>query len=113
MPLGSIGVLHGETGLNDSIMANVNNYSVFTQPQSAGLVEGKPMRFYAHENMVFIENMGAERMEVHDVMGRRIHEVKLMDAQVVVPLEVNDGIYTLTLYGPKNLLIGSRKFRVF
>jgi hypothetical protein len=112
MPLGTVGVLHGETGLNDSIMANVNTFSVFTQPQSAGLIEGKPMKFYTHENTVFIENMGVERMEVYDVMGRKIQEVKWMDSQVKAPLEVKDGVYTLTLYGPNNSLIGSRRCRI-
>jgi hypothetical protein len=112
MPLGTVGVLHGETGLNDSIMANVNNFSVFTQPQSAGLIEGKPMKFYTYGNTVFIENMGVERMEVYDVMGRMIQEVKWMDSQVKAPLEVKDGVYTLTLYGPNNSLIGSRRCRI-
>ncbi len=112
MPLGTVGVLHGETGLNDSIMANVNTFSVFNQPQSAGLIEGKPMKFYTHENTVFMENMGVERMEVYDVMGRKIQEVKWMDSQVKALLEVKDGVYTLTLYGPNNSLIGSRKCRI-
>ena len=39
MPLASVGVLHGETGLNQQILQNVNSQNVFTLAPNAGLNE--------------------------------------------------------------------------
>lgn len=112
MPLGTLGVVHGESGLNNNVMANVNIYRVFSQPEDASVSEVLTTKFYVFENMVYLETSEAERLEVYDCLGRKVHELTIRESSAKLPLNLSQGIYTISIYGSKNTPIGSRKFRV-
>ena len=112
IPLDIVGILHGETGLNDTVMANVNGYPVFVQPQNAGINQNITINFFLYENTVYLENTGAQRLVVLDYLGRKMQEFKIEGSKVNFPLDLSEGMYVLSLYGPDNTCNGSRKCRI-
>lgn len=112
IPLETVGVLHGENGFNGSVMTNVNQFTVFTQSPSAGLSVFSPSKFHVYENTLIIENIEAERLEVYDLMGRKVKAMELFDATGNVPLSLSEGIYIFILYGANHTAIAMKKCRV-
>ena len=112
MPLSTLGVVHGESGLNNNVMANVNIYRVFSQPENASVPEVLTTKFYVFENTVYLETSEAERLEVYDCLGRKVQEFKIDSPQKNLPLDLTEGIYVLSLYGTENSCMASRKCRI-
>ena len=109
MPLGTVGVLHGETGLNDSVMANINQYPVFTQPQTAQASTLKDPKFYFFNQTVFIQNTGAEWLIAYDIAGRKMLEVSLSHEPIQETLSLENGIYSFVLLDAQYGILGSKK----
>ena len=80
MPLSSVGVLHGETGLNLSVMQNVNTQDVFALNPAATIQENHnlfvswkqtPTEITIHG----IQNQGIENFQVFSNTGQKLLDV--------------------------------------
>lgn len=103
MPLSSIGVLHGETGLNQQVLQNVNSQTVFTLAANAGLNESKsqsiswsqtPNALILHgQNELYVK-----RYQLFSGTGQKIQESRVQELTTQIALDaLNPGSYLLTL----------------
>jgi hypothetical protein len=103
MPLASVGVLHGETGLNQQILQNVNSQNVFTLAPNAGLNESNsqiiswsqtPNALILHgKNELYV--MG---YQLFSSTGQKIQDVRMQEPTTQIALDaLNAGSYLLTL----------------
>jgi hypothetical protein len=103
MPLASVGVLHGETGLNQQILQNVNSQNVFTLAPNAGLHESNsqsiawsqtPNALVLHsKNELYV--MG---YQLFSSTGQKIQDIRMQEPTTQIALEqLSSGSYLLTL----------------
>ncbi|MEN9698810.1 MAG: hypothetical protein RLZZ301_8 [Bacteroidota bacterium] len=104
IPLASAGILHDETGLNVSIMANVNSQNVFTQSAAAGLQLAKGFSHSVHvENGTFTlqysELSQSQLFTITDAAGKLVHQSKLQQPSGSLHFGLSSGIYVLKIQG--------------
>ncbi|MDX2361330.1 MAG: hypothetical protein QNK23_11020 [Crocinitomicaceae bacterium] len=112
----TLGVMHGETGINASTMDNVNNRPVFTQSASAGMNEmtehGK-MYFISHEtsiDVVWEDLTGIAQFKLVDMSGRVIDAGTSSDVNSTHTItNLNSGQYLFTVYDEDDRVINSIK----
>lgn len=109
MPLATVGVLHDQIGLNDSIMANVNLFPVFTQPLNAGQMENSAPEVLVYENVVSWKNLEASNLKIIDMSGRIISNDKLLESSGNLSLGLNTGLYWIQIYLDNGTPILSKK----
>jgi len=83
MPLSSVGILHGETGLNQSIMQNVNTQDVFTLDAAAELQEPAT---------IFVSwKQSASEIKIQSIQNQLIKNYKVFSntGQKVIDMQVN------------------------
>ena len=105
MPLSSVGVLHGETGLNLSVMQNVNTQDVFALNPAATIQENHnlfvswkqtPTEITIHG----IQNQGIENFQVFSNTGQKLLVVDVQNAVASIPLDrLSSGFYLVSVQG--------------
>jgi len=105
MPLSSVGVLHGETGLNLSVMQNVNTQDVFALNPAATIQENHnlfvswkqtPTEITIHS----IQNQGIENFQVFSNTGQKLLDVDVQNAVASIPLDrLSSGFYLVIVQG--------------
>ncbi|MEY3742561.1 MAG: hypothetical protein RL371_1468 [Bacteroidota bacterium] len=105
MPLSSVGVLHGETGLNLSVMQNVNTQDVFAINPAATIQENHnlfvswkqtPTEITIHG----IQNQGIENFQVFSNTGQKLLDVDVQNAVASIPLDrLSSGFYLVSVQG--------------
>jgi hypothetical protein len=108
MPLSTVGVLHDQTGLNDSIMANVLSYAVFTQPTSAGLPTNSDPYIYVEGATIHWINTEDTDFKVFDLSGRLVSSGAMQGNVGNVELNLSTGYYELTVYDSMHRLVMSK-----
>ncbi len=98
MPLSTVGVLHNETGLNETIMANVTTYNVFTQPTSAGLITGSNPKFWVDGVTIHWTELAYASFKVYDLSGRLVSSGNLTGDNGSVSLDLKSGNYFVTVF---------------
>lgn len=103
MPLSSVGVLHGDTGLNQQILQNVNTQEVFTLAANANTQEDKPSELtFSQTESEFTfsvkNNQTIKNYVVFANSGQKISEVSSNDTKARIALEqLQSGIYLVTV----------------
>lgn len=103
MPLSSVGVLHGDTGLNQQILQNVNTQQVFTLAANANTQEDKlsELTFSQTESEFTFSvknNQTIKNYVVFANSGQKISEVSSNDTKARIALEqLQSGIYLVTV----------------
>lgn len=103
MPLSSIGVLHGDNGLNQQILQNVNSQEVFTLAANAHTQENNtvPLAFFQTESeFTFIvkNNQTIQSYVVVTNSGQKICEDSSKETKATILLEqLQSGIYLVTV----------------
>ena len=105
MPLSSVGVLHGETGLNLSVMQNVKTQDVFALNPAATIQENQnlfvswkqtPTEITIHG----IQNQGIENFQVFSNTGQKLLDVDVQNAVASIPLDrLSSGFYLVSVQG--------------
>ena len=108
IPLSTVGVLHDQTGLNDSIMANVLSYAVFTQPTSAGLPSNSDPYIYVEGATIHWINTEDTDFKVFDLSGRLVSSGAMQGNVGNVELNLSTGYYELTVYDSMHRLVMSK-----
>jgi hypothetical protein len=103
MPLSSVGVLHGDTGLNQQILQNVNSQEVFALAANANTQENNPALFaimQTDSEFTFStkNNQTIKNYIVFSNSGQKICEVSSKDTKATIALEpLQSGIYLVTV----------------
>ena len=101
MPLSSVGVLHGETGLNQSVMQNVNTQDVFTLNPSATILENHNLFVSWKQNATEItihglQNQSIKNYQVFSNTGQKVLDHQVNTPSASVPLEqLQSGLYLI------------------
>jgi hypothetical protein len=101
MPLSSVGVLHGETGLNQSVMQNVNTQDVFTLNPSATIQENHNLFVSWKQNATEItiqglQNQSIKNYQVFSNTGQKVLDHQVNTPSASVPLEqLQSGLYLI------------------
>ena len=101
MPLSSVGVLHGETGLNQSVMQNVNTQDVFTLSPSATIQENHNLFVSWKQNASEIsiqglQNQSIKNYQVFSNTGQKVLDHQVNTPSASVPLEqLHSGLYLI------------------
>jgi hypothetical protein len=109
MPLSSVGVLHGQTGLNDSIMANVLTYPVFTQPITAALNTKATSEFWIDGSSIYWKELEHAYFNVFDLSGRLVSSGVMNGVSGKVSLDLNSGNYFVTVFDSTHRSILSKQ----
>jgi hypothetical protein len=110
--LGTVGVLHGTSGVNSLVMKNPETLPVFSQNQTAGMttlkIPGK-LWFFATSSLFTVEWEGvknASKVSISDVQG------KVVASKSIVAMngkyEISDlpaGTYQVSIYDAENRLL--------
>jgi len=110
MPLSTVGVLHNQTGLNESIMTNVQTYSVFTQPATAALNTNVPSLVYVEGANLYWEDMEQASFKIFDLSGRLVSGGLMYEAKGSVTLDMNTGYYILIVYDTQHRPLLSQEY---
>jgi hypothetical protein len=110
MPLSTVGVLHNQTGLNESIMANVQTYSVFTQPATAALNTNVPSSVYVEGGKLYWEDMEQASFKIFDLSGRLVFDGLMNEDKGSATLDMNTGYYILIVYDTKHRSLLSQEY---
>jgi hypothetical protein len=103
MPLSSVGVLHGETGLNQSVMQNVNTQDVFTLNPAASIQENHNLFVTWKQNATeitihSIHNQHIENCQVFSNTGQKVLEFQVNTPIASIPLEqLQSGLYLINI----------------
>jgi hypothetical protein len=103
MPLSSIGVLHGDTGLNLQILQNVNSQEVFTIAANANTQENNTslFAFVQSENQFTFSAKNKQTIKNYIVFansGQQICTVSSNETKASIALEpLQSGIYLVTV----------------
>ncbi|MFM7006177.1 MAG: MbnP family protein [Flavobacteriales bacterium] len=103
MPLASVGVLHGDTGLNQQILQNVNSQNVFTLAANAGLSENNSqwISWSQTPNALVLHSKNelyANAYQLFSSTGQKIQESHGQEPTTQISLEqLSSGSYLLTL----------------
>ena len=101
MPLSSVGVLHGETGLNQSVMQNVNTQDVFTLSPAATILENHNLFVSWKQNASEItiqglQNQSIKNYQVFSNTGQKVLDYQVNTPSASVPLEqLQSGLYLI------------------
>ena len=101
MPLSSVGVLHGETGLNQSVMQNVNTQDVFTLSPAATIQENHNLFVSWKQNATEIniqglQNQSIKNYQVFSNTGQKVLDHLVNTPSASVPLEqLQSGLYLI------------------
>ena len=101
MPLSSVGVLHGETGLNQSVMQNVNTQDVFTLNPAATIQENHNLFVSWKQNATEItiqglQNQSIKNYQVFSNTGQKVLDHQVNTPSASVPLEqLQSGLYLI------------------
>jgi hypothetical protein len=101
MPLSSVGVLHGETGLNQSVMQNVNTQDVFTLSPAATIQENHNLFVSWKQNASEItiqglQNQSIKNYQVFSNTGQKVLDHQVNTPSASVPLEqLQSGLYLI------------------
>jgi hypothetical protein len=109
MPLSSVGVLHDQTGLNDSVMANVLTYPVFTQPQTAGMNTSTSPQFWVEGASIHWMELEHAYFKVFDLSGRLVSSGTMNGASGEFTLDLNAGNYFVTVFDSMHRTILSKQ----
>lgn len=99
MPLSSIGVLHGDNGLNQQILQNVNSQEVFTLAANANTQQSNaaPLAFFQTDSEFTFSTKNNQTIKSYIVVansGQKICEVSSKDTKATIALEqLQSGIY--------------------
>jgi hypothetical protein len=114
IPLSTVGVAHGETGSNATILNNVLTQDVFIQPANAGIESihsDAKMYFSNNQNSLDIhwkELNDLEKIRVIDIKGKIISEFTTNESQSQLSIEnLEKGYYIVQFFNKNSLLIGS------
>jgi hypothetical protein len=114
MPLSTVGILHGETGLNATILNNVLTQEVFIQPANASIESihsAAKIYFSNNQNSLEIhwkDLTDLERIRVVDINGKIISEVSTNEPQSQLTIsELEKGYYIAQFFNYNSILIGS------
>jgi hypothetical protein len=114
IPLSTVGVAHGETGSNATILNNVLTQDVFIQPANAGIESihsDAKMYFSNNQNSLDIhwkELTDLEKIRVIDINGKIISEFTTNEYQSQLSIEnLEKGYYIVQFFNKNSLLIGS------
>jgi hypothetical protein len=103
MPLSSVGVLHGDTGLNQQILQNVNSQEVFTLAANANTQDNNTSQLaFTQTDSEFTfsvkNNHTIKNYIVFANSGQKISEVSSKDTKATIALEqLQSGIYLVTV----------------
>jgi hypothetical protein len=101
MPLSSVGVLHGETGLNQSVMQNVNTQDVFTLSPAATIQENHNLFVSWKQNtsevtIQGLHNLSIKNYQVFSNTGQKVLDHQVNTPSASVPLEqLQSGLYLI------------------
>jgi hypothetical protein len=114
IPLSTVGVAHGETGSNATILNNVLTQDVFIQPANASIESinsNAKMYFSNDQNSLEIhwkELNDLEKIRVIDINGKIISEFTTNEYQSQLSIEnLEKGYYIVQFFNKNSLLIGS------
>jgi hypothetical protein len=114
IPLSTVGVAHGETGLNATILNNVLTQDVFIQPANASIESihsDSKIYFSNDQNSLEIhwkELNDLEKIRVIDINGKIISEFTTNESQSQLSIEnLEKGYYIVQFFNKNSLLIGS------
>jgi hypothetical protein len=114
IPLSTVGVAHGETGSNATILNNVLTQDVFIQPANASIESinsNAKMYFSNLQNSLEIhwkELNDLEKIRVIDINGKIISEFTTNESQSQLSIpELVKGYYIVQFFNKNSLLIGS------
>jgi uncharacterized protein YehS (DUF1456 family) len=99
MPLSSVGVLHGDVGLNLQILQNVNSQEVFTLAANANTQQNNAsllafMQTDSEFTFQVINNQKIKNYVVFANSGQKIVEVSSKETKATIMLEqLQSGIY--------------------
>jgi hypothetical protein len=103
MPLASVGVLHGDTGLNQQILQNVNSQNVFNLAENAGLNENSSQMITWSQtpNALVLHSKNELHVNAYQLFsstGQKIRESHGQEPTTQISLEqLSSGSYLLTL----------------
>ena len=103
MPLSTVGILHEQTGLNQSIMQNVNSQEVFALAANANTQENNAslltfMQTDSEFTFSVKNNHTIKNYIVFANSGQKISEVSSKDTKATIALEpLQSGIYLVTV----------------
>ena len=114
IPLSTVGVAHGETGSNATILNNVLTQDVFIQPANASIESinsNAKIYFSNDQNSLEIhwkELNDLEKIRVIDINGKIISEFTTNEPQSQLSIsELEKGYYIVQFFNRNSLLIGS------
>jgi hypothetical protein len=109
MPLSSVGVLHDQTGLNDSIMSNVLTYPVFMQPLTASLNTNVTPEFWVDGSTIHWKELEHAYFKVFDLSGRLVSSGVMNGVSGKHSLDLNAGNYFVTVFDSTHRSIFSKQ----
>ena len=109
MPLSSVGVLHDQTGLNDSIMSNVLTYPVFTQPLTASINTNATPEFWVDGSTIHWKELEHACFKVFDLSGRLVSSGVMNAVSGKHSLDLNSGNYFVTVFDSTHRSIFSKQ----
>jgi len=112
MPLATVGILHDQTGLNDSVMANINQFNVFTQPAWAAITQIAFPSVNVFEANFSWSNLPHGTLMVNDLSGRNVFNHHWEESNGQVHLDLNTGYYLMTVFDENNALLTSKKYLI-
>lgn len=114
VPLSTVGVLHGETGMNATILNNALTENVFIQPANASiesLNSNSKIYFQNHSEGIAVfwaEIKDLNQIRVFDLNGRSIKQIESNLKNGSFKLDyLQSGYYLIQFYNENNRLIGS------
>ena len=113
---GTVGVLHGDNGLNADIMTNANTRNVFEQPGNVGIVElndQAELFFFENGNDMNIswsDMTGIDSYQLIDMNGRIIINGQSKKTKETINVgNVNNGSFIFRIYNEDNQTLKSIK----
>ena len=110
MPLSTVGVLHGQSGLNESIMSNVQTYNVFTQPATADLNTNLPSSVYVEGATLYWEDLQQASFTIFDLSGRLVSSGFMNEEYGSAALDMNTGYYILRVYDAQHRALLTQEY---
>ena len=114
IPLSSVGIAHGETGLNATILNNSLTEDVFIQPANASIPShGSNSKIYFSNQSTALtihwnEIADLDKILVYDINGKIVKELPSTSPTGQVAIEnLDNGYYVIQFFNRNSLLIGS------
>ena len=114
IPLSTVGIAHGETGLNATILNNSLTEDVFIQPANASIPShGSNSKIYFSNQSTALtihwnEIADLDKILVYDINGKIVKELPSTIPTGQVAIEnLDNGYYVIQFFNKNSLLIGS------